>query len=125
MENNYYEDQKENLAGIDQYFSELKSSKPQIFGLYWSKTQVNIRQSENMAITKSWLNNLWNHEFENYKVFDPNKELVYADRIRRREAGDSTLGLSPHCDAGSVERWIDSSYQKIYKSVFDGYFGFF
>ena len=117
--NNYYEDQKEK-AGIDQYFSELKSGKPQIFGLYWSKTQVNIRQSENMAITKSWLNNLWDHEFENYKVFDPNKELVYADRIRRREAGDSTLGLSPHCDAGSVERWIDSSYQKIYKSVFDG-----
>tara|TARA_B110000116_G_C16725150_1_gene531029 strand:- start:14 stop:1267 length:1254 start_codon:yes stop_codon:yes gene_type:complete len=117
--NNYYEDQKEK-AGIDQYFSELKSGKPQIFGLYWSKTQVNIRQSENMAITKSWLNNLWDHEFENYKVFDPNKELVYADRIRRREAGDSTLGLSPHCDAGSIERWIDSSYQKIYKSVFDG-----
>ena len=117
--NNYYEDQKEK-AGIDQYFSELKSGKPQIFGLYWSKTQVNIRQSENMAITKSWLNNLWDYEFENYKVFDPSKELVYADRVRRREAGDSTLGLSPHCDAGSVERWIDSSYQKIYKSVFDG-----
>ena len=123
-ENNYYEDQKEK-AGIDQYFSELKSGKPQIFGLYWSKTQVNIRQSENMAITKSWLNNLWKYKFENYKVFDPNKELVYADRVRRREAGDSTLGLSPHCDAGSVERWIDSSYQKIYKSVFDGTFDSF
>ena len=27
--------------------------------------------------------------------------------MRRREPGDSTLGLSPHCDAGSVERWID------------------
>ena len=35
-ENNYYEDQKEK-AGLDQYFSDLKSGKPQIFGLYWSK----------------------------------------------------------------------------------------
>jgi hypothetical protein len=119
VDNNYYEDQKKK-AGLDQYFSDLKSGKPQIFGLYWSKTQVNIRQSKNMAIVKSWLNHLWEFKFEDYKVFDPNKELVYADRIRRREAGDSTLGLSPHCDAGSVERWIDSSFQKIYESVFNG-----
>ena len=35
-ENNYYEDQKEK-AGLDQYFSDLQSGKPQIFGLYWSK----------------------------------------------------------------------------------------
>ena len=39
-------------------------------------------------------------------------KLVYADRVRRREPGDDTLGLSPHCDAGSVERWIDKAYQK-------------
>ena len=53
-----------------------------------------------------------------YKVFDPNKELSYADRVRRREPGDDTLGLSPHCDAGSIERWTDSYYQKIYRDIF-------
>ena len=60
--NNYYEDQKEK-AGLDQYFSDLKSGKPQIFGLYWSKPQIEIRQSEKMAKIKSWLNHLWIFDF--------------------------------------------------------------
>ena len=109
---------KRKKAGLDQYFSDLQSGKPQIFGLYWSKPQIEARQSENMVIVKSWLNNLWKYEFNNKKIFDPNKELVYADRIRRREGGDASLGLSPHCDAGSVERWIDSAFQKIYEPIF-------
>ena len=121
--NNYYDHQKKDK--LDQYFSNLQSGKPQIFGLYWSKTQVNIRQSENMAIVKSWLNHLWDYEINGRKIFDPNQELVYADRVRRREPGDSSLGLSPHCDAGSVERWIDDSYQKIYSSVYNGNFDLF
>ena len=110
-ENNYYDHQKEK-AGIDQYFSDLKSGKPQIFGLYWSKTQVEIRQSIELDKVKKWLNKLWNYKNKDENIFDPNRELVYADRVRRREPGDSTLGLSPHCDAGSVERWIDEGYQK-------------
>ena len=119
--NNYYEDQK-TKAGLDKYFSDLKSGKPQIFGLYWSRPQIEIRQSQNMAIVKSWLNNLWNFDFGERKIFDPNKDLVYADRLRRREPGDLTLGLSPHCDAGSVERWIDKAYQKIYEPIFSNNF---
>jgi len=117
-ENNYYNDQQ-NKADIDKYFSDLKSGKPQIFGIYWSKTQVNIRQSSELNKVKTWLNHLW--EFKDHNndlIFDPNNELVYADRVRRREPGDSTLGLSPHCDAGSVERWIDKGYQSVYEKIF-------
>ena len=116
-DNQYYEDQKKK-TNIDQYFSELKSGKPQIFGLYWSKPQIEIRQSKELDTVKKWLNKLWKYESNNQKIFDPDKELVYADRIRRREPGDSTLGLSPHCDAGSVERWIDEGYQNVYKKIF-------
>ena len=116
-ENNYYEDQKKK-SNIDQYFSDLQSGKPQIFGLYWSKTQVNIRQSNELDLVKKWLNSLWTHEHNGETIFDPNNELVYADRVRRREPGDKTLGLSPHCDAGSVERWIDKGYQDVYKDIF-------
>ena len=119
--NDYYTDQKKK-SDLDKYFSDLKSGKPQIFGLYWSKTQIEIRHSEQMAKVKKWLNNLWVYENDEYKVFDPNRELSYADRVRRREPGDDTLGLSPHCDAGSVERWTDSSYQKIYKDIFSDNF---
>ncbi len=116
-ENNYYEDQKKK-ADIDKYFSDLKSGKPQIFGLYWSKPQVNIRQSIELDAVKKWLNQLWTYKQNNELIFDPNHELVYADRVRRREPGDSTLGLSPHCDAGSVERWIDKGYQAVYEKIF-------
>ena len=116
-ENDYCEDQK-NKAGIDQYFSDLRSGKPQIFGLYWSKTQVEIRQSIELDQVKRWLNELWDYKDTNSNIFDPTKELVYADRVRRREPGDTTLGLSPHCDAGSVERWIDKGYQKVYEKIF-------
>jgi hypothetical protein len=120
-DNNYYDDQKKK-AGIDKYFSDLKSSKPQIYGLYWSKTQIEIRHAEEMAYVKKWLNNLWISKNSEYKVFDPNKDLSYADRVRRREPGDNSLGLSPHCDAGSVERWTDSNYQKIYQDIFSDKF---
>ena len=116
-ENNYYEDQKKK-ADIDKYFSELQSGKPQIFGLYWSKTQVNIRQSKELDVVKKWLNKLWINEHDGETIFDPNHELVYADRVRRREPGDKTLGLSPHCDAGSVERWVDKGYQGVYENIF-------
>ena len=116
-ENNYYEDQKKK-ADIDKYFTDLQSGKPQIFGLYWSKTQVNIRQSKELDVVKKWLNKLWINEHDGETIFDPNHELVYADRVRRREPGDKTLGLSPHCDAGSVERWVDKGYQGVYENIF-------
>ena len=116
-ENNYYEDQKKK-ADLDKYFSDLQSGKPQIFGLYWSKTQVNIRQSKELDVVKKWLNKLWINEHDGETIFDPNHELVYADRVRRREPGDKTLGLSPHCDAGSVERWVDKGYQGVYENIF-------
>ena len=119
--NGYYEDQKKK-EGLDKYFSDLKSGKPQIYGLYWSKTQIEIRHSLEMLNVKKWLNNLWNYKNDSYKVFDPNIELSYADRVRRREPGDDTLGLSPHCDAGSVERWTDKNYQKIYDDIFSDNF---
>ncbi|MDC3186121.1 DUF1479 domain-containing protein [Candidatus Pelagibacter sp.] len=119
--NNYYDDQKKK-SGLDKYFSDLKSSKPQIMGIYWSKAQMEIRHSENMLKVKNWLNNLWIYKNDEYEVFDPSKELSYADRVRRREPGDNTLGLSPHCDAGSVERWSDDYYQKIYKDIFSDNF---
>ena len=120
LENNYFEDQKK--IGIDKYFSDLKSGKPQIFGLYWSKAQSEIRHSKEMETVKKWLNNFWNYNYEGKNVFDPNRELVYADRVRRREPGDDTLGLSPHCDAGSIERWTDKAYQKIYNDIFSDNF---
>jgi hypothetical protein len=104
----------------DRYFTSLKSSRPQIFGIYWSKPQMEARQGVPMAATKAFLNRLWRFESGGKKHFDPDRECTYADRIRRREPGDASLGLSPHMDAGSVERWLDPAYAEVYREVFAG-----
>jgi hypothetical protein len=105
---------------MDKYFSKLKSGRPQIFGIYWSKPQTEARQHPALAETRAFLNRLWRHDSHGTVHFDPDRECTYADRIRRREPGDATLGLSPHMDAGSVERWIDPAYRAVYRHVFTG-----
>jgi hypothetical protein len=60
------------------------------------------------------------HRREGAEYFAPDRECTYADRIRRREPGDRSLGLSAHIDAGSVERWIDPAYRQVYRHVFEG-----
>lgn len=104
----------------DRYFTSLKSSRPQIFGIYWSKPQMEARQAVPLAETRAFLNRLWRFESAGKKHFDPDRECTYADRIRRREPGDASLGLSPHMDAGSVERWLDPAYAEVYRHVFSG-----
>lgn len=117
--NRYFEKQKKK-AGLDSYFGNLTSSKPQIFGIYWSRPQMEARQSKELAITRQWLNQLWSHPDSNKPEFDASTECLYADRIRQREPGDSSLGLSPHVDGGSIERWIDPSFYEVYKEVLFG-----
>ena len=113
----------ESKRGIDQYFSALSSSKPQIYSVYWSPAQVQARQSAQLASARQWLNRLWDSaEVSGEPVFDPDLECTYSDRLRQREPGDATLGLSPHVDGGSIERWIDPGYQQVYRHVFDGDF---
>ena len=119
FDNNYF-DKAIEKEGMDQYFSDLKSGAPQIFGLYWSKPQMLARQSKSMAITKKFLNSMWDVNGPNGIEFNPSQDYVYADRIRRREPGDETLGLSPHIDGGSFERWTDPAFQKVYGTIFNG-----
>lgn len=117
--NNYHNKAKEK-AHLDNYFGDLADAEPQIFGVYWSKPQVMARQGESMAATKRFLNKLWDVSNPVGDEFDPNHDFAYADRTRRRSPGDTTLGLSPHMDSGSFERWIDPAYRQIYASVFSG-----
>jgi hypothetical protein len=116
LEDNHYEEKEIEKRSLDKYFSALKAGKPQIFNVYWSKPQVNARQGESLAATRAFLDRLWKYE----GVFDPDLQCAYADRVRRRQPGDKTLGLSPHMDAGTVERWIDPGYQRVYARVFAG-----
>ena len=115
-----YLERMKDKAGLDKYFSGLAASRPQIFSLYWSKPQMQARQHVNQATTRAWLNRLWTFEKGGTRFFDPDRQFNYADRIRRREPGDSTLGLSPHSDGGSVERWCEPTFRHVYREVFQG-----
>src|SRR5215218_6619929 len=113
---NRYEEREVEKRSLDKYFSALKAGTPQIFNVYWSKPQVMARQDPKLAETRAFLDRLWTYE----GVFDPDRQCTYADRVRRRQPGDETLGLSPHMDAGTVERWIDPGFQRVYRHVFAG-----
>ena len=114
LERNDYLGQKINVE--DNYFGSLKDSKPQVYGIYWSKPQIEARQHENMFKVQRFLNGLWNDNGR----FSKDKILSYADRIRMREPQDTSFGLSPHLDSGSVERWMEPNYRKTYEPIFKG-----
>ncbi|MGB8800190.1 MAG: DUF1479 domain-containing protein [Candidatus Acidiferrales bacterium] len=107
-------------AAEDKYFGTLASAKPQIYGIYWSRPQVQARQAESLTRVRVFMNNLWKAESEGRRHFNPNEVPAYADRIRRRPPGSASLGLSPHVDGGSVERWLDENFRKVYRHVFSG-----
>jgi len=116
LEANRYEEREGEKRSLDKYFSALKAGKPQIFNVYWSRPQVMARQDPKLAEARAFLDRLWKYD----GIFDPDRQCTYADRLRRRQPGDTTLGLSPHMDAGTVERWIDPGYQRVYGSIFAG-----
>jgi Protein of unknown function (DUF1479) len=114
LERNDYLGQKVNAQ--DHYFGNLKNSRPQVYGIYWSRPQIQARQHQNMAHVQNFLNGLWNDNGQ----FEKGKFLTYADRIRMREPQDTTFGLSTHLDSGSVERWMEPNYRKTYEKILTG-----
>ena len=107
-------------AAEDKYFGTLASAKPQIYGIYWSRPQVQARQAESLTRVRVFLNHLWLAESEGQRHFEPSQTPAYADRIRRRPPGSASLGLSPHVDGGSVERWLDENFRRVSRHVFSG-----
>jgi hypothetical protein len=107
-------------AAEDKYFGTLAAAKPQIYGIYWSRPQVEARQSESLTRVRTFLNRLWLAESEGRRHFNPDRVPAYADRIRRRPPQSSSLGLSPHVDGGSVERWLEPNFRNVYRHVFSG-----
>ena len=126
-DNDYVAREERAAAEADEFFTTTATTTssartpargPQIYGIYWSRPQVLARQAESMAETKRFLNGLWDVQAPVGPEFDPDHDYAYADRIRRRDPGDSTLGLRPHVDSGSFERWVDPAFQAIYAPVF-------
>ena len=104
----------------DGIFGGLAAAKPSIFPIYWSRPQMEAREDDNMVAVRGFLNSFWKHESEGKVWFDPTRDTAYPDRVRRREPGSSSGGLSAHTDSGSIERWLLPAYQSVFRHVFSG-----
>jgi hypothetical protein len=110
----------ENYRGPGDDFFGSVGSKPEIYPIYWSHAQMEARQSDRMAKVQSFLNAQWKHESDGVQWFDPERDSMYPDRIRRRPPGADSGGLGAHCDPGTLDLWMTQSYQQAFRHLFDG-----
>ncbi len=112
----------EKYQGPGDDFFETVDSKPEIYPIYWSKAQMEARQHPRMAITRSMLNRCWTFESDGRQWFDPDHDLLYPDRIRRRPPGSNSAGLGTHLDPGTIDLWMSEKYQIAFRPLFQGDF---
>jgi Gig2-like len=110
----------ENYRGPGDDFFGSVGSKPEIYPIYWSKAQMEARQSDRMATVQAFLNSQWKHESDGVQWFDPNRDSLYPDRIRRRPPGADSGGLGAHSDPGTLDLWMTEGYQRAFRHLFDG-----
>ncbi|MFC9849817.1 DUF1479 domain-containing protein [Streptomyces prasinus] len=110
----------ENYRGPGDDFFGSVGSKPEIYPVYWSQAQMEARQSDRMATVQSFLNSLWKDESEGVRWFDPDRDALYPDRIRRRPPGADSGGLGTHLDPGTLDLWMTRAYQQAFRHLFDG-----
>ena len=75
LERNNFVERLKNAAE-DNYFGKLAASKPQIYGIYWSKPQVEARQDARMHAVQVFLNSLWATESNGKQHFDPTRVAI-------------------------------------------------
>ena len=114
--NNFFEDYR---GAGDDFFGSV-GSRPEIYPVYWSPAQMEARQSDRMARVQSFLNHRWTYESDGVQWFDPDRDSLYPDRIRRRPPGASSGGLGAHIDVGTLDLWMTSAYQQAFRHLFDG-----
>ena len=110
----------ENYRGPGDDFFGSVGSKPEIYPIYWSAAQMEARQSDRMAKVQSFLNAQWKSESDGVAWFDPDRDSMYPDRIRRRPPGADSDGLGAHCDPGTLDLWMTQAYQQAFRHLFDG-----
>jgi len=109
-------------AGVQQYARQNPSHvgfpahDPQVLELYWSRPQLEARQHPNMHAAMLAVNRLWSGGGD---VVSFEHALSYGERLRIRKPGEGFF-LHPHTDGGSIERFEDPHYERVYRSVWEG-----
>jgi Gig2-like len=114
--NRFFEDYR---GPGDDFFGSV-GSKPEIYPIYWSSAQMQARQSDRMATVQAFLNAQWTSDSDGAHWFDPDRDSLYPDRIRRRPPGANSNGLGTHLDPGTLDLWMTEAYQKAFRHLFDG-----
>ena len=107
---------------VDQFFGNLEASRPEIFPIYWSASQMQLRQHERMGTAQAFLNRLWKTHSHGQDWFNPDINALYPDRVRRRPPGTHSKGLGPHTDSGALERWLHPAYLKVFDKIYSNDF---
>jgi len=102
----------------DNFFGNLDASRPEIFPIYWSDAQMQVRQHPRMGTAQSFLNRLWTTHSQGRQWFDPDTNALYPDRVRRRPPGTTSKGLGAHTDSGALERWLHPAYLKVFSKIY-------
>jgi len=110
----------ENYRGPGDDFFGSVGSKPEIYPIYWSRPQMEARQSHEMATVQAFLNRQWRNESDGVTWFDPDRDSLYPDRIRRRPPGADSAGLGTHLDPGTLDLWMTQAYQQAFRHLYDG-----
>ena len=91
-----------------------------IWPIYWSRPQIEARQHDNMALVRRFVNGFWRHRSEGIDWLDPDADIGYAYRVRRRRPGVEAAGLDAHCDAPSSLGWTLPENQAVFASLLRG-----
>lgn len=91
-----------------------------ICGIYWSRPQIEARQHDRIDLVRRELNSLWRHRSEDAEWFDPDHDIGYPDRIRRRPPGVVARGLAPHIDSPVCGGWRVPENRAVFAEVLAG-----
>jgi hypothetical protein len=91
-----------------------------IWPIYWSRSQVFARQHARMVAVRRFLNGLWTAESDGRRWLDPDRDIGYPDRIRRREPGAVAEGLSMHVDSPACGGWPILENQRVFAPLLTG-----
>ncbi|KAI1768609.1 DUF1479-domain-containing protein [Hypoxylon sp. FL1150] len=111
-----FQDLKKMAADNKEKIPGWPAESPAMLRIYNSPTQLAIRTHPNQILLQRTLNALF-HDESNETGPEP---LSYTDGARIRPSGLKFLGLGPHIDAGSLCRWADPQYRKVYENIFSG-----
>ncbi|UJR08036.1 hypothetical protein I4U23_012313 [Adineta vaga] len=92
--------------------------KPVVYEMYWSPEQILARSDSRVLQALTFANSFWHASPSTHVCLKEN--IMYVDRLRIRQPGDTQFALGPHVDGGGIERWEDAEYRSCYSSIFQG-----